>query len=801
MKKKSLLKSIFLFFIFLGLILFLLVVGYIGILELKLPNISVLKDVHLQVPLRILTNDNQLIAEFGNVRRIPVKLQQIPKKIIQATIATEDQRFYSHPGVDFIGMARAALVLFLTGKKKQGASTITMQVARNFFLSRKKTYYRKIREILLALEIDRTLSKDKVLELYFNKIFYGQRAYGIAAAAKVYYGKTLQELTLPQIAMLVGLPKAPTALNPINHPKAALDRRDHVLTRLLDMHNIDKNTYQKAIQAPITASYHDLKVTVKAPYVAEMVRQIILKQFGHKAYDIGLNVYTTINGSLQTIGNKALENALLDYDQRHGYRGAEQNFSPIDLNNLEPILKKLQKIPSINDLKPAVVLICNDQSASVLLKDGQIVTVFWKNMFWARQQIMRDSQEYLGPKPQQVSDILKVGDIIRVRHLKKGIWALSQIPQAESAIVALNPKNGAILALRGGFNFFKSKFNRVIQAYRQPGSSFKPFIYSAALAKGFTLASVINDAPVVIADNGANAIWRPENDTEKFYGPTRLRVALRTSRNLVSIRLLQLIGIPYAIDYVTRFGFQADRLPTTLSLALGSATVTPLQMASGYSVFANGGYRIKPYLIQKIVNYNQKIIYQAKPLTVPNPNPNSTEVKKQKANLTQQKENPAQRVITKQNDYLMVSALKDVIKHGTGQAALVLHRSDLAGKTGTTNLKKDAWFCGFNPNLVAITWMGFDKPRPLYEYAAKAVLPMWIDFMRAALTGKPEANIPQPNGIVVARIDKKTGLLAPAGDKNSRFEFFRKQYLPKQVASIVPTKVQTADELGEEGLY
>jgi len=726
------------------------IMAFLFCVEMSLPDVATLKDVHMQMPLQIFSSDNKLIAEMGNVRRIPVTLDQIPNLLIQATLATEDQRFYNHPGVDVLGLARAAIVLVATGKKKQGGSTITMQVARNFFLTNKKTYIRKIKEILLALKIDHIFSKNKILELYFNKIFYGNRAYGVAAAAKTYYNKTLNQLTLPEIAMLAGLPKAPSRNNPIANPTAAIKRRNHVLSRMLELKFIDAKTYQRAIAAPVTARYHGFKVSLNSPYVAEMVRQTLFNQFGDSIYEHGYIVYTTISSHLQQTANTVLRKAVLAYDQRHGYRGAEKNVGQVNLSNLDQLIKILRQTPAVNNLQPAIVINANNYKANVLLPSGNIVTCDK----WIYKQN------------------LNIGDLVRVYQAKNKTWQLTQIPQVEAALVAIDPNNGAILALNGGFNFYNSKFNRITQATRQPGSSFKPFIYSAALEKGYTLASVINDAPIAIPNSGgANSLWRPENDTKKFYGPTRLRVALDHSRNLVSIRLLQQISIPYAIDYITNFGFKHDQLPASLSLALGTAEITPLEMAAGYAVFANGGYQIKPYLITRVVNFNnQQTIYQAKPLIVYDDN----------APQPDDAINPAPRIITKQNAYLINVAMRDVIQHGTGRAALILHRNDLAGKTGTTNDQKDAWFSGFNSNLAVTTWMGFDQSQSLQEYAAQAVLPMWIDFMRAALKNQSETTMPQPSDIVTVRIDKKTGLLAQADDPDSMFEIFRKQYVPTQ---------------------
>jgi len=768
---KSFCKKCFWFFGGCFIIGVVVIAVLIVILELDLPNVNELKHVRLESPLRILTKDNKLIAEFGTVRRVPIKLNQVPKMLINATLATEDQRFYEHAGVDLISLARAGLVLIITGKKEQGGSTITMQVARNFFLTRKKKYIRKIREILLALKIDREFSKNKILELYFNKNFYGSRAYGIAAAAKIYYGETLDQLTLPQIAMLVGLPQAPTALNPLSHPKAALDRRNHVLYRMYDLHYINQQEYQDAIKVPLNATYHDLRVSVTAPYVAEMARQIIVKEFGKEAaYDDGYTVYTTIDSKLQEAANQAITDGLLSYDRRHGYRGADKNIAPLS-DDKSQYVDMLKKIPTVSVLMPALVLTVDDQSATALLKDGQTVTLPWSGMSWARKQtLMPNDKERLGRRPKQVSDVLKVGNVIWVIKQSNGSYLLGQLPRAEAALVAMNPKDGSIEALVGGFNYFRSKYNRIIQANRQPGSAFKPFIYSAALNRGYTLATVLNDAPIAISDTGLNELWRPENDTKKFYGPTRLRIALAHSRNLVSVRLLQMIGVPYALNYVTRFGFDKDNLPNSLSLVLGTASVTPLKLTTGYMVFANGGYYVKPYFIDHINNYNNKTIFQAQPKIAGDP----IQVQADHSTMI------APRVITPQNAYLMTSALKSVIRIGTGRPARVLHRSDLAGKTGTTDNKHDAWFCGFNSNLVITAWIGFDQTGSLHEYAIRSVLPIWIDFMQQAFKNQPKATMPQPEGIITARIDKTTGLLAPPGDTKAMFEIFRQQYVPKR---------------------
>ncbi|PHQ78584.1 MAG: peptidase [Coxiella sp. (in: Bacteria)] len=548
-------------------------------LEFQLPDVSVLKDVHLQVPLRIYTREGQLIAQYGSMRRTPVSLDQIPPNLIKAVLATEDARYYEHPGVDFVGIVRAAIAVITSGKKVQGASTITMQVARNFFLSRKKTYGRKIREILLALKIDKELSKDKVLELYLNKVYFGKQAYGVAAAATVYYGKALNQLNLAQMAMIAGLPQAPSRNNPVSNPPQAMKRRDHVLWRMKKVGFITPAQYNDAVQQPITATFHGRTVQVNAPYFAEVVRQAVINDYGNDAYNTGLSVYTTLSANLQQAAIHSLQEGLIDYSKRHGYRGPQTKLGDPTTANLQIWQKTLLKMGNPAHLIPAAVLVDNDQSLIALVADGTNVTIPWSGLSWARPQLKNG---VVGRTPKTAEDIAQPGDVIWITQTTRGRWLLVQLPKVQGAIISMNPQNGAILALSGGFNYRTSNFNRAIQAQRQPGSGFKPFIYSAALNKGFTLASIINDAPIVLEDSGENSLWRPHNDTNKFYGPTRLKVGLAKSRNLVSIRLLQSIGIDYTLNYVKRFGFNPDLLPHTLSLALGSGTVTPMQMAAGY---------------------------------------------------------------------------------------------------------------------------------------------------------------------------------------------------------------------------
>jgi len=745
--------------VFVGLIVSGCIYYYMMI---KLPDVGQLKDTHLQVPLRVYAADGKLIGEFGEKKRIPVTLDQVPKQLINAVLDTEDQRYYEHKGVDFIGLLRAARTVFLSGKKTQGASTITMQVARNFFLTPDKTYKRKINEILLAMKIDNLFSKREILELYLNKIYLGQRAYGVAAAAQVYYGKMLNDLTLSEMATIAGLPQAPSRDNPVVNPESALERRNHVLERMLENGHIDMAAYKAAVAAPIVTHTHELPSAVSAPYVAEMVRNAMVAQYGDAAYDDGLQVYTTIDSHLQDLANQAVRAGVLAYDQRHGYRGAEKNLGARSASEWQ---EQLSDLPVINGLYPAVVASSDDTAASVLLRDGSSVKLTGQNLVWG-------SRRAFG---------LKVGDVIRIQKNASGVWQLAQLPKVEGALVALNPSNGEVVALVGGFSYAGSSFNRVIQAGRQAGSGFKPFIYSAALEKGITWASVINDAPITIEDPVTHVIWQPQNDTQQFYGPTRLRVGLMESRNLVSVRLLQAIGVHYAADYVERFGFSRDEIPRLPSLALGTATLSPMKIAVGFAVFANGGYKITPFFIDKVVGRDGKILFQAQPVIVPKSSADK---------------NAAPQVITSQNAYLMTSALKDVISYGTAKKAAILKRTDLAGKTGTSDDQKDAWFTGFNSDLVATVWVGFDQPQTTYEHGSQAALPIWMQFIGAALTGKSEHSMAEPEGITTARIDPKTGALAYSGQKNAIFEVFTTATVPKDHAA---DEVEVDTEVAQPG--
>lgn len=736
-----------------------LVWGEYDYLNKQLPNISTLRHIRLQVPLRIYAKGHVLIGIFGNKRRLPVALKHIPHTLIQALIATEDARFYEDPGVDVIGILRAAKAVILSGKKVQGASTITMQVARNFFLSPKKTYLRKINEILLALKIDRHFSKQNILWLYLNKIYLGEGAYGVLAAAHVYYGKNLNELTLAQLAMIAGLPQAPSANNPIANPAAAIYRRNHVLQRMLNLGYLKQAAFIAAKNAPDTARYHGEHLSFRAPYFTQMVRQYMLNHYGPHALTDGYSVFTTLSPSLEYAAQQALTSGLLTYDKQHGYHPTHIF---LGTQHIAGIKHALRHYPTIANRVAADVLQETPKTLTAMLANGQTVTIPWSGLFWAREQLPSGR---FTPAPTSTQDIVLPGNLIWITKTALGTWYLSQLPKVQGALVSLNPDNGAILALCGGFNFTLSRFNRATQAHRQPGSAFKPFIYSAALNKGDTLATLIDDTPLVSKNGGENAWWRPENDNDTFNGPTRLSVGLIQSRNLVSIRLLQSIGIPYALTYLKRFGFNANTLPHSLSLALGTALLTPLQLATAYSVFANGGYHVPSHFIRFIKNEVGHIVYQANFPSV--------------CNTCTYK---APRAISAQNAFLITHAMQGVIQSGTGQRAKILHRTDLAGKTGTTNLQHDAWFSGFNSHIETTVWVGYDNMQSTFAYGSQVALPIWIQFMKKALAGKPLASMPIPTNIVSVRIDPNTGLLANPANPNGMFEYFRSQYVPSEYA-------------------
>jgi len=774
----------------------------------NLPDVDQLKNTQLQIPLRIFSADNKLIAEFGEKRRSPITIDQVPEKLTKAFIAAEDNRFYQHHGVDIKGLLRAVTQLASTGRIKSGGSTITMQVAKNFFLSREKTFTRKFNEILLALQIEQELTKPEILELYFNKIYLGNRAYGIEAAAKVYYGKGISKLDLAQMAMIAGLPKAPSRYNPIANPSRALLRRDWILGRMLSLEFINQEQHDIAQASPISAKYHGSKPETEAPYLAEMTRKTLVDQYGEKAYSEGFNVYLTVNSTLQEAANKAVRQGLESYDKRHGYRGPEGKVPAEQANNISYINSAINNFTNYGDLIVAVVINVSKSDATLATQKYGEIKLTLNDIKWAKPYI---SVNRLGKEPKIISDTLKIGDIIRVKPNNTAIpdksnseWQLAQVPKAQGTLVSIAPASGEIKALVGGYDFAQSKYNRALQAERQPGSNFKPFIYLAALENGSTAATLINDAPIVFEDKNLEASWRPENSSGRFYGPTRLRTALYKSRNLVSIRLLKKTGIRTTRNFVSRFGFDSDKLPNDLSLALGSAGVTPMKIATGYSILANGGYAIKPYFIERIESSKGEILFKAAPALSPSAiyqlkksattapaefsSPETLALHPDRViekTETQEPKTPnyykAEAVIDERSVYIMHSILRDVIKKGTGRRAQKLKRSDLAGKTGTTNDQKDAWFSGFNTDIETTVWVGFDQPKTLgrREYGASAALPIWIDYMKVALKNSPKAVMKQPEGMVTVKINSETGKLPAANDTKTIFEIFRKENVPQ----------------------
>jgi penicillin-binding protein 1A len=773
----------------------------------KLPSVEELKEIELQIPLRIHSQDLKVIAEFGEKKRSPVSFDEIPQPMIDAFLAAEDDSFFEHRGIVISGLARAALELVTTGSIRSGGSTITMQVARNFFLSKRQEFTRKFNEILLSFRIEEELTKQEILSLYTNKIYMGNRAYGVGAAAQVYYGKTLDQLTLAEIATIAGLPKAPSRYNPLANSERAMQRRNWILGRMLSLGNIDQYQYQQAIAEVDNATYHGSISELDAAYAAEMVRQEVVAKFGLKAYTEGYTAITTLDSKMQTAAVDALQAGILAYDQRHGYRGVEQSQLPE-----EDWAEALKNARVYGKLEPAIVTDVAEDHLIIQTKDGLSQPLNWMNGL-NELRLYRTVNARTAPIA-SATELFNIGDLIRIKRYGLNSISLSQLPIAQAAMVALAPENGGIRSLVGGFDYRQSRFNRVTQATRQPGSNFKPFIYTTALKNGFTPASIINDAPVVFDDSKLEDTWRPENDGGKFYGPTRLREALYRSRNLVSIRLLRRMGIDRTLEGLQSFGFDTGEMPLDLSLALGSHALTPMQVAAGYAVFANGGYLVSPYMLDKVIDRDGNVIYQATPPTVCDPcepdnnvNPVEQSIDLQleellnnlaeEALLQEEQQSweaiaqalqsssdveivPAQRVVDEQTAFLIDSMLKDVILRGTGKKAKTLNRTDLAGKTGTTNGPRDAWFSGYSPHLVATAWVGFDDNSLLgrNEYGGSSALPIWIEFMGAAMEGKKQIKRPQPNGIRMVKIDAKTGARV-APNQQGIFEFFKTGNVPE----------------------
>lgn len=796
------------------------VIGAYYFVSPGLPAAETIRDIPLQIPLRIFSRDGHLISEIGQRRRVLIEFDDLPIHVVQAFIAAEDRRFFAHPGVDYQGTLRALLRLARYGKISGGGSTLTQQLARDYFLTREQTFARKLKEAFLAYKIEQAFSKEQIMALFLNKMFFGQRAYGVAAAAQVYFNKSLDELSVGEAATLAGVLPAPSDYNPVRNPIAAEARRAYVLGRMLDLDYIDEAAYEQGVAEPMESQLHGAAVELNAPYVAEMVRREMLTRYGEETYTAGYQVVTSLDSRLQRSANYALRNGLLEFTRRRGYRGA------IDEIELTPELLEtpfsewpVEIRQTLGQYAPGglsvalVTAVNDDNSASIVLADGEQAIIPWAGISWARPFIDRETA---GAEPETVADVLKIGDVIHIMPTTIGIWALADAPEAQGAIVSMDPADGAITSLVGGFDFAMTKFNRVTQAQRQPGSSFKPFIYSAALAHGNTAATIVLDAPVVINSSELEAVWRPINYSGRFYGPTRLREALVRSMNLVSVRLLLFeTGIGNAVRHIAKFGFGDAALPRNGSLALGGGSVSPLDMAQGYATIANGGHAISSYVIDAIYGADGQTLYRAEPAVVCERCVAEPADKyagdtfddmslEEMANvaLSYQPDaraapdlfadiNLAPRAIPVQNVYLIQDMMRDVIRRGTGRRALVLGRRDLSGKTGTSNDRRDAWFGGFNSDLASIVWVGYDDDLPLGpgEEGSRTALPIWIEFLRVALAGLAENQMPMPDGLTTVRIGRDTGCPAIHGQSNVTFEVFRVDHIPECESAEAPPDV------------
>ncbi|WP_416777065.1 peptidoglycan glycosyltransferase/peptidoglycan DD-transpeptidase MrcA [Xenorhabdus budapestensis] len=816
------------------------ILGLYKYIEPQLPDVATLKDVRLQTPMQVFSADGELIAQYGEKRRLPLTLSEIPPLMVKAFIATEDSRFYEHHGVDPIGIIRAVSVVMTSGHASQGASTITQQLARNFFLSPEKTLIRKAKEAFLAIKVEQLLTKNEILELYLNKIYLGYRAYGVGAAAHVYFGKNVNELTLGEMAMIAGLPKAPSTFNPLYSHERALNRRNVVLGRMLEEGYITQQQYYQARSEKLIARYHTPQIVFSAPYLTEMVRQEMINRYGENAYTDGYKVYTTITRKPQLAAVDAVRTNVIDYDVRHGYRGAQEVLWKAGQPawSQSQIIDKLKTLQKYDPLLPAVVTRANATQAEVILTDGSKVELTMTGVRWARRFKTDNLQ---GPAPQSVNEVIRAGEQIWVRKVNN-IWWLAQLPEVNAALVSINPMNGAIEALVGGFNFELSKFNRVTQSLRQVGSNIKPFLYTAAMDKGLTLASLLNDAPISRWDAGAGTDWRPKNSPSTYDGPIRLRQGLGQSKNVVMVRAMRAMGVDYAADYLKRFGLPGENVVRTESLALGSPSFTPMQLVRGYAVMANGGYLVDPYFINKIENDEGKILFETKPKiacpqctdipVIYGDTARSIELSEDSienvahSNLSAEPALPqpdlesvvpnvhtddqqyAPHVISTPLAFLIHDALKTNIFGepgwmGTGwRAARDLKRRDIGGKTGTTNSSKDAWFSGYGPDMVATVWIGFDEhskslgrtPALKGEGGAKTAQPIWDDFMKMTLEGVVEKVMEPPEGIVSVTIDRATGKLSNGG-ANTRKEYFIEGTQPTEYA--VPEAGTTVTENGE----
>ena len=805
----------------LALVVATLISGAYVFVQPSLPSVEAMRQIELQVPLRVYSRDGKLIAQIGEQRRIPVTYDEVPEMVRQAFIAAEDDQFFQHSGFDYPGIARSLLVNVVPGRRLQGASTITQQTARNLFLTQDRTWRRKVQEMFLTYRIEREFSKQEILGLYLNVISFGKRTYGVAAAADYYFGKDLDELTLAEAATLARVPQAPSRYNPISNPEAAAERRRYVLRRMREIGHIDEATEQRAIAEKVRAREHAQSFDVEAPYLAEMARLELVKRLGAAAQNEGFKIYTTIDPRMQSAANRAVRAGLIDYDRRHGWRGGVERVTLQGTDAEDMLEDLLVGRPSSDPLLPAVVVQVGPKAARVYVRGKGYANIEWEGLSWARRKIGSGT----GAAPKAASEIVARGDLVYVTLTatkatgKEGATdaappslnaRLAQMPEAASALVALKPDDGAILALVGGFDYFDAKsgkFNRATQAQRQPGSGFKPFLYSAALENGFTAASLILDAPFVIDDTSMEEAWRPENSSGEFYGPTRLREALVKSRNLVSIRLLQAVGMSPAMAWAERFGFERARLPRNLTLALGTNSATPLQVATAYAVFANGGYRVQPWFIDRIEDPKGEIVFQSAPRRA-GCDAEDNAAGATGCNLPEALRAP--RAISAANAWLMTDFMREAVVRGTGVRARALGRSDIAGKTGTTNESRDTWFNGYSRSVVATVWVGFDQAQPLGEgeEGSRTAVPIWTDFMRDALAGVPQRGWPMPEGLVQARVSLETGGLASVDDPDGIFETFMLDRMPtggilggNEMAGVGTSGVGTVDPTTAEPIF
>ena len=736
--------------------------GALQFLEPEIPAAAELRDVRMQLPLSVYSRDDKLIAQIGEQRRIPVSWEEVPPLLVDAFLAAEDDRFFDHPGVDWQSLVRAAVTNFSAGTVREGGGTITMQLARNTVLTSERTLRRKLKEVFLALRLEREFSKQEILTLYLNRIFLGQRAYGVGAAAQVYFDKEPKDLSLAEAALIAGLPRSPSLDNPVASVERARERRAYVLRRMEETGKIDGAARDRAAAEPIIARIHGPEVELDAAYVAEMARLEMTQRYGDRALTEGFRVMTTIDSRLQTAADAAARRTMLEYERRHGYRGPLERMDAAALADPASRANAFKRNADRGSLVVGIVEAVRERGAGIRLRSGTSADLEWDDLSWARAALPDDQ---LGPIPRNASDVVRIGDVVCLEPYGEGRYRLAQVPAVAGALVAIDPRDGSVISLSGGFDFDSSKYNRAVQAKRQPGSAFKPFVYSAALERGFTPASLINDAPIVLPGGSGTEEWRPQNINKRFYGPTPLREALVRSRNLVSVRLLRATGIGPTIRHIAAFGFTPAATPPNLTFALGSGQVTPMEMARGFAVFANGGFLVTPHVIDHVIDSEDRVVFRSEAPVACSDCPDVR---------------AAPQAITPANAYVMTDIMTDVINRGTAQAALALGRKDLAGKTGTTSDRRDVWFVGYNAEVVAAAWIGFDQERSLgeNEEGGRTALPMWLHFMQEALRDRPEHRLPEPPGVVRMWVSRSSGYPTSAGAPGALFEVFLEGHVP-----------------------